>query len=139
MKLLELWYIQKARWRCSRETDRSALQTSTHSYYARREQWLPSRLLVAPRSLKDELRLLSANNNLAQQALPLGIPLETAGLDRRCHRFTRSPPLPRPLRDVALWSRKPLSDGPKARCPPRNRKSIEGAHDERSMRRRGDP
>lgn len=112
-------------------------QQQIPSYYARREQWLPTRLLVAPRSLKDELRLLCANNSLAQQALLLEIPLETAGLDRKPRRSARSPPPLRHPRDVALWNRKPLSDAPKARFPPHNHKSTDGAHDQRLMRQRG--
>jgi hypothetical protein len=48
---------------------------TTHSlrtpkvYYADTKQWPPTRLHVAPRSLRDELRLLYANNNPAQPAL----------------------------------------------------------------------
>jgi hypothetical protein len=72
---------------------KSALQSTTHSYYARREQWLPTRRLVAPRSLNDGLRPPYANNNPAQPALPLidyGTPLETAGLDRKRRKSERS-------------------------------------------------
>ena len=140
---LELWW-NNTRWTCSRETNYTAAldsaydQTTTHSsYYARREQWLPTRLLVAPRSLNDELRLLCANNSLAQPALPLGILLETAGLDHKPRRCARSPPPLRHPRDAALWNRKPPSDAPKARFPPHNHKSIDGARDQKSTRQRG--
>ena len=141
-----LLFCCKTRWkRCSRRTNNnidaffeSAPQTTTHSsYYARREQWLPTRLLVAPRSLKDELPLLCANNSLARPVLPRGILLETAGLDRKSRRFARSPPPPKHPRVVALWNRKLLSGAPKARFPPRNHKSTDGAQDSKSRSQRG--
>jgi hypothetical protein len=139
---LELWW-NNTRWTCSHNIDavwrahRKQKHTPLTTYYARREQWLPTRLLVAPRSLNDELRLLCANNSLAQPALLLGILLEIAGLDHKPRRFARSPPPLRHPRDAALWNRKPLSDAPKARFPPRNHKSTDGVHDQKSTKQRG--
>ena len=150
--ILVFWYSgTRTRWRrCSRRTHNnidafleSASQITTttttlSSYYARREQWLPTRLLVAPRSLNDELPLLCANNSLARPVLPLEILLETAGLDRKSRRFARSPPPPpKHPRVVALWNRKLLSGAPKARFPPRSHKSTGGAQDPKSKKQRG--
>jgi hypothetical protein len=119
---------------CQRYNNNTA-HTATHSYYARDIQWLPTSLLVAPRSLNDEPRPLCANNNPVPPVLPLidyEIPPTTVELGRRRRKYARSqPPRPRLRQDAAHWSKKLLSDAQRPHFQRHSLQNADGAHDQK--------
>jgi hypothetical protein len=124
---------------CQRHNNNTA-HTATHSYYARDIQWLPTSLLVAPRSLNDEPRPLCANNNPVPPVLPpidYGIPPMIAEPGRRRRKCARLQPLPPRLpQDAAHWSRKLHSDAQKPHFRPHSLQNADGAQDQKLKKSR---
>ena len=109
-------------------------------YYANTRQWLPTRRLVAPRSLKDELRPLYANNNPAQPALrriDCELRPQMANLARRRLRLAESLRPPRHQHGDESWSRRLLSDAPRPHSRPHSYGRTTGEAHGQKLKQRG--